>query len=241
LGKECLLFQLLRDDFLSLIVRSCWLVSFFFTPIYMFILVFIVVYGPKKGLLSTYYSFWSFKWLQEYYLIILNKNKACKPSFKLTVLSSIPKGFNYNSWAYLNNYSFQFSIVTCRVTTYILLTFWLFFTFFGENFFSIIFNFSNLTDTISSNFFLIFKTHTVFFLNNSSLLLSDMLSQFIFFFISCALIFLVNLKFTTYYNYLTATWIIDLLFLLIIFFIFSSSYVFTFIFALLLTVKNFKL
>jgi hypothetical protein len=26
----------LRDDFISLVVRGCWLVSFFFTPIYMF-------------------------------------------------------------------------------------------------------------------------------------------------------------------------------------------------------------
>lgn len=57
LGKEFLLFQVLRDDFVSLFVRGCWLVSFFFTPIYMLILVFVVSYGPKKGTLLTYYSF----------------------------------------------------------------------------------------------------------------------------------------------------------------------------------------
>ena len=57
LGKEFLLFQILKDDFLSYVVRACWLVSFFFTPIYMFILVFSVVFGVKKGTLSTYSSF----------------------------------------------------------------------------------------------------------------------------------------------------------------------------------------
>jgi len=56
LGKEFLLFQLLREDSLTLIVRGCWLVSFFFTPIYMFILTFIVAFGPKKGTISTYSS-----------------------------------------------------------------------------------------------------------------------------------------------------------------------------------------
>ena len=32
LGKEFLLFQVLRDDFMSLVVRGCWLVSFFLRP-----------------------------------------------------------------------------------------------------------------------------------------------------------------------------------------------------------------
>jgi len=56
IGKEFLLFQVLRDDFISLFVRGCWLVSFFFTPIYMFILVFIVMFGPKKGFIGVYSS-----------------------------------------------------------------------------------------------------------------------------------------------------------------------------------------
>ena len=59
LGKEFLLFQILRDDFLSILVRGCWLVSFFFTPIYMFILSFIVMYGTKKGSVIAYKSGWS--------------------------------------------------------------------------------------------------------------------------------------------------------------------------------------
>lgn len=55
LGKEFLLFQILKDDFLSIVVRSCWLVSFFFTPTYMFTLAFIVLFGPKKR--CTYHLF----------------------------------------------------------------------------------------------------------------------------------------------------------------------------------------
>jgi NADH-quinone oxidoreductase subunit L len=59
IGKEFLLFQILRDDFVSLLVRGCWLVSFFFTPIYMFILVFVVSFGTKKGTPSTYSPLWA--------------------------------------------------------------------------------------------------------------------------------------------------------------------------------------
>jgi len=57
LGKEFLLFQVLREDFISLFVRGCWMVSFFFTPIYMFILVFVVFFGPKKGVLASYSTY----------------------------------------------------------------------------------------------------------------------------------------------------------------------------------------
>jgi NADH-quinone oxidoreductase subunit L len=56
LGKEFLIFQVLRDDFISIVVRGCWLVSFFFTPIYMFILNFIVLFNVKKGSIAAYRS-----------------------------------------------------------------------------------------------------------------------------------------------------------------------------------------
>lgn len=58
LGKEFLLFQVLRDDFVSFFVRGCWLVSFFFTPIYMLILLFVVSFGPKKSTLTVYSDLW---------------------------------------------------------------------------------------------------------------------------------------------------------------------------------------
>ena len=35
--------------------------SFFFTPIYMLLLVFVVMFGPRKGLKVVYAPFWAFK------------------------------------------------------------------------------------------------------------------------------------------------------------------------------------
>jgi formate hydrogenlyase subunit 3/multisubunit Na+/H+ antiporter MnhD subunit len=54
LGKELLVFHTLRDDFVSYFVRGCWVVSFFFTPIYMFSLLLFVYFGPSKSPSSTY-------------------------------------------------------------------------------------------------------------------------------------------------------------------------------------------
>ena len=119
LGKEFLLFQVLRDDFLSLIVRACWLVSFFFTPIYMFILVFVVIFGPKKGILTTYSLFWNFKY------------------FNITQILINFFNLNYKNSKFLNFYllyRFQFTLITCRTTIYILFSFWLFFFFFWRVF-----------------------------------------------------------------------------------------------------------
>ena len=118
LGKEFLLFQVLREDFLSLIVRACWLVSFFFTPIYMFILTFVVIFGPKKGVFTTYLSFWNFKYFNFNHLLVnFNKNTL---------------GSNFNLIKFNNYllYRFQFTIVTCRTTVYLLFSFWIFFFFF---------------------------------------------------------------------------------------------------------------
>lgn len=56
IGKEFLLFQVFKDDFISIFIRACWLVSFFFTPIYMFMLTFVVQFGLKKGFQGVYSS-----------------------------------------------------------------------------------------------------------------------------------------------------------------------------------------
>lgn len=112
LGKEFLLFQVVKDDFLSYVVRGCWLVSFLFTPIYMLMLIFMVIFGTKKGVFTTYLSFWEFNyyaWNQ----IFLNLSDG-------------------NFYKRINNYilyRFQFTIMTCRTTAYVLITFWLFFFF----------------------------------------------------------------------------------------------------------------
>ncbi len=49
LGKEFLLFQLMRNDESSYIIRTCWFITFFITPIYMFVLSYSLLYGPRKA------------------------------------------------------------------------------------------------------------------------------------------------------------------------------------------------
>lgn len=208
LGKEFLLFQVLRDDFLSLIVRGCWLVSFFFTPIYMFILSFIVIFGPKKGVLSTYFSVWNFK-INNFNQLVIN-------------FLNDKKNINFKTLSHHFIYRFQFTIVTCRTTIYLLFSFWCFFFFFGETLLLILFNFSTLTDSISSDFFFLFKSNTVFSLNMSSFYLSNTIMTYIIFFTSCSFIFLLNLRYTFNYNYIYFIWYFDLIILLVTSFLFFN-------------------
>ena len=119
LGKEFLLFQVLRDDFISLFVRGCWLVSFFFTPIYMFILVFLVMFGPKKGSIVAYSSAWDFDFIK--HIESLTKFWLKKSNFsKKTFYTDL-------------NFRFNYTIVTSRLTSYFLFSFWLFFFFLRGN------------------------------------------------------------------------------------------------------------
>jgi hypothetical protein len=216
-----LLFQVLREDFLSLIVRACWLVSFFFTPIYMFILTFVVIFGPKKGVFSTYLSFWNFKYFNfNHALLNFNKNLL---------------DFNLNKFNFHLLYRFQFTIVTCRTKIYLLFSFWLFFFFFGESLLMLLFNFSTLTDSINADYFMIFKNHTVFFLNNSSFNLSNTIMFYIIFFTSCSFIFLLNLRYTFNYFYINSLWVFDLFFLIVLSYLFLKT---TFFFLIVLFFFN---
>ena len=210
LGKEFLLFQVLREDFLSLIVRACWLVSFFFTPIYMFILTFVVIFGPKKGVFTTYLSFWNFKYFN-FNQLLINVNKRYS-------------NFNLNNFNNYLLYRFQFTIVTCRTTIYLLFSFWLFFFFFGESLLMILFNFSTLTDSVPSNYFMFFKNHVIFDLNVSSSSLSNTVMFYILFFTSCSFIFLLNLRYTFNYFYLNSIWFFDFFFLTIIFYLYITNF-----------------
>lgn len=210
LGKEFLLFQVLRDDFLSFVVRGCWLVSFFFTPIYMFILTFIVVFGPKKSSLLTYLTFWHFNYRVAIKLII---NKL---SDRLT-------------YKRLNMYllfRFQLTVLTCRSTIYVLFTFWCFFFFFGEWLLLLTFNFSTLTDTVPSNFFFSFKTHTSFYVNNVTAKTLSVIMFYITLFTVAAFLFLFNLRYAINYSYFSNLWMFDLAFLIISSYLFLNSWLF---------------
>lgn len=225
LGKEFLLFQVLKDDFLSLIVRACWLVSFFFTPIYMFILAFVVLYGPKKGVLSAYSIFWNFKNIY-YNSILLNYN------YKSSITTT-----DFNNWL---TFRFQFTIVTCRTTIYVLFSFWIFFFFFGESLLFILFNFSTLNDAIPASYFFTFKFYNPFAINSFSNYLSESIMFYILFFTTCSFLFLLNLRYTFNYNYINNLWSFDLFFFGIVTYLLLGYLFFIFYLFLIILAVIFK-
>ena len=214
LGKEFLLFQIFRDDFISTWVRACWLVSFFFTPIYMLILVFVVSYGIKKGTLQTYSLFWNVTHYEN--IQVLKKN------FTQGLLTR-----------------FQFSIITSRPTIYVLFLFWCFFFFSGELLLLLTFNYNSLSDLIPSSHFLLIKTHVIFFTTTSGQYLGETIFMYILFFTTAAVKFLLNLRYTFDYQYLKYSSHWDLAFLLALLYLFIPKT--SLVFLLLLLVPLFFL
>lgn len=199
LGKEFLLFQVLRDDFISLFVRGCWLVSFFFTPIYMLILVFVVSFGPKKGTILTYSSYWYADFYSNLQLIT----------------SSLSNRGDLDSLRFYMKHRFQFTSITSRTTIYLLFFFWCFFLFFGEILILLTFNYNTLTDLIPSNFFMSTKSHVIFFLQSNSTDLGDTIFLYILFFTTCSLLFLLNLRYTFNYEFFEHQYDIDWYFVIL--------------------------
>lgn len=209
LGKEFLIFQLFRDDILSSLIRACWITTFFFTPIYMIFVPLLALYGPKKGVLTTYFSIFKFKNFT-YNHLILNFKDINNNYF------NIFKNFNFN---------YQFTAVTSRTTVYLLFLFWCFFFFFGESMFNLIFNFSVLSDVISSNFFFSLKKNSVFNLNVASYFLLKTINFYIFFFSFCAILFIITIKFNFNYKLIDFFFYFDIFFFLFIIFIFKNLFI----------------
>lgn len=207
LGKEFLLFQVLRDDFISLFVRGCWIVSFFFTPIYMVILIFVVFFGPKKGVLASYLTYWLTNFKANFWTLINSSNTKV----------------NFSQLLKLNLYQFQFTVVTSRTTIYVLFLFWCFFFFFGEFLLLALFNVNTISDLIPSNHFNFFKTHTIFLLDNSNTYLTEVIMFYILFFTVSASLFLLNLKYSFVYNSFYHQLILDLLFIVTVLFLFHTT------------------
>jgi hypothetical protein len=158
----------MREDFISFFVRGCWLVSFFFTPIYMFFLVFLVIFNIKKGANIVYSSNWFFKYFYNNYLSLhlkANRGGQFTPLFM--------KIFTHK---------YQFTVLTSRLTSYVLICFWVFFFFYGETLLLILFNYSTLFDAIPSSNFLCIKQHVIFFISTSSTKLLNYINFYIFFF-----------------------------------------------------------
>lgn len=227
IGKEFLLFQVLRDDFVSLFVRGCWMVSFFFTPIYMFILVFIVSFGTKKGTPATYSSSWSPAYSSSNFALFQYLN---------TTYTKVSVG----AFIRLQTYRFQHTALTSRPTIYILVAFWCFFFFFGESLLLLTFNYNTLVDLIPSGFFVFTKSHAVFMTDSSNAFLGDTIFFFILFFTTTAGAFLLNLKYTYTYSYTRLTALVDLTSCTLILYFFSPYLLLTLILVRLLrTLRTF--
>lgn len=165
----------------------------------MFILIFIVSFGTKKGTLAAY----SAQWGQLY-----------KATFQsLISVTANPENFLVR---------FQYTALTSRTTSYVLFTFWCFFFFFGEFLLHVLFNYNTLTDSIPSSFFVYIKTHVAFMLDNNSALIGDTIFFFICLFTASALGFLVNLKYTFFYNSSRSTLFLDLALLVWFLYLFST-------------------
>lgn len=199
IGKEFLLFNLLRDDYMSLFIRGCWLVSFFFTPIYMMVLIFVVIFGIKKGSIVAYSGSW------------LNKNSV---NNNLSFNNRLNR-LNRNS--FITKYSF--TSITSRTTSYFLISFWIFFFFYGEYLLMIIFNYTTLYDSVNSSSFFFIKQHYIFFLNTIPNKLISYINFYIIFLTSCSIKFLINLNYSNNYNNFRINYFRDfLLFKFIIFY-----------------------
>jgi hypothetical protein len=196
-----LLFQVLKDDFLSNTVRGCWMVSFFFTPIYMLILLFIVLFGPKKGTLETYFLYWNWEFTNNTLLLfrkfanLFKANNLVLGFIKLDRVTT----------------RFQLVVVTSRLTVYVLFLFWVSFFFFGDTLLSVLLNYSTLSEVIFSSCFVVSKEHTLFMLITSTSWLSNTIFFYITTITTLSVMFLVNMRFALTHNYYTVTYLLDLL------------------------------
>jgi hypothetical protein len=174
----------------------------------MFFLVFLVMFNVKKGS-NVVYAFNFYFYLNNSLLVPLFKNLFI--------------GFEKN-WLRFISHKYQYTALTSRLTSYVLLSFWIFFFFYGETLLLVLFNYSTPLDTIVSSNFLVIKQHVVFFISSTSTKLITYINFYIFFFTLSAFFYMINLSFTHTYNYffystLNSVLIIVFVFLYILFII----------------------
>ena len=98
-------------------------------------------------------------------------------------------------------FRFTHTAITSKLTSYVLVLFWLFFIFYGDSLFMIVFNYSTPVDTITSSMFFTIKQHAVFYLTTISVTMLLYLNFYIFFLTGCSFIFLLNFNYSYRYNY----------------------------------------
>jgi hypothetical protein len=153
----------------------------------MFVLVFLVMFGPKKGFVKTYSSGW---------------DAANLLSKQAVGAESAPKK---------NIIRYQFTIITSRLTSYMLFSFWIFFFFFGESLLLIMLNYTTVVDSINSHSFFIIKQHIIFYLNTGSSYLLTQINFFIYFLTSSSILYLINLNFRSQYWLFRHTYLVNVL------------------------------
>jgi len=173
----------------------------------MVILIFVVFFGPKKGVLASYLTYWLTHFRSNFWSLINTTNTTV----------------NFSHLLKSNLYQFQFTVVTSRTTIYVLFIFWCFFFFFGEFLLLAIFNVNTISDLIPSNHFTFFKTHTIFLLDNSNTYLTEVIMFYILFFTLSAGLFLLNLKYTFVYNNFYHQLLLDLVFITSVIFLFQTT------------------
>ena len=146
----------------------------------MFILIFGVAFGFKKGAITIYNDTWLY-------------------DSKINLFTSLRElPLKYSLLNLYHNYAF--TVITSRLTSYMLISFWLFFFFFGESFLMITFNYTTVVDTVTSSAFLLLKQHIIFYITTISNYLHTSLSFFIYFLTSCSFSFLFHLNYKAKYN-----------------------------------------
>jgi hypothetical protein len=148
-------------------------------------LVYLVMFGPKKGSIIAYISAWEF-------------------NTSAHLRSLVLKGLVAQS---VLTHRFQFTTITSRLTSYVLVGFWLFFFFYGETLLLVVFNYSTPIDTINSSSFFTIKQHVVFFITTTPSKLLSYINFYIFFLTSCAFVYLTNLNYSYNYNYFRLSFI----------------------------------
>jgi len=175
----------------------------------MLMLLFLVLFGPKKSALNTYILYWNLK-LKNFLYLFYSFNINTKNGNYLTYTNF------YNLVPRLTLARFQLTSVTSRLTVYVLFSFWCFFLFFGNFLLSTLLNFNSLSETIFSSTFTTLKQHVIFTTTISNTWLSDTIFFYILIITTFSIFFLLNLRYTFTYNYFYLTYVFDLLILLII-------------------------
>lgn len=159
-AKEFLLYQISKNNFFSYYIRACWMVSFFFTPLYMLLLLGNSLFGPKRATLQTYNSAFQFNY---YYA---------------QRLASFVLEFRWNSRIF-NRHRYQYTLFNNRLSTILFFSIWVSYLFCGESCMLILFGYSAPLDVICSSQFFSIKNSLVFSINFNSSLTSNMLMYII--------------------------------------------------------------